>query len=797
MDETNIDNQRENIMRENVKTDEYRKIIEQSGFLCFVIENKTNFPYRFIAGNLKQYGLTEEYIKQKTDSLLELFFSADVQRIDYSLAGLFKGSSIGLQIECRMKGVSTDYRWVELKGSFSGKREDSFTELTLFVSDITQKKLADASLKYKMSFTNSLIDAIPNPVYYKNTAGVFLGVNAAYERLINKSRNQIIGKKIEDLIPKENIGLHHNNEDEVIKSRKTQIFEDRILYGDNTWHDVLVSRSTFVNANMTVGGIIGVINDITELKKKEEELKESEVNYKSLASYLPEIVIVHSEEKVIFINEIVETKLGYKSEELIGNSVFNFIHPSYHIKVRDQIKKSESSWQTNDYNLELVKKDGGSLLFKVKAASIVFLGKKSRVVVLTDITEKERADERIRNSELQFRAIWEGSFTGMRLLDENGNIVLVNEAFCRIFRKRKEELEGHLFTVIYNEEDSKQKLDRFIGRLKNKSIEAQYKVKVKLWDGATIWLEVSNSIISIPGKPALVLSFFKDISKMVEIERQLSLSQKMESVGLLAAGIAHEINSPMQFIGDNNSFLKDSLNSLFAYYQKAEEILLSCQARKEEDERIRGLNEMKESMDINFLLEEIPTAIEQTQTGIERVNKIVRALKDFAHPSAKEKSLSDINNGIEVTSVISKNQWKYISDLELNLAPDLPYVNCLLDEINQVILNMIINAVHAIEEKLGPEPEEKGKIVIETKHYDGIAEIIISDSGMGIKPENLNKIYDPFFTTKEVGKGTGQGLSIVHDIIVNKHGGSLSVESEYGKGTTFKIKLPILEGAAG
>jgi len=265
----------------------------------------------------------------------------------------------------------------------------------------------------------------------------------------------------------------------------------------------------------------------------------------------------------------------------------------------------------------------------------------------------------------------------------------------------------------------------------------------------------------------------------------------MESVGILAAGIAHEINTPMQYIGDNASFLKDSLVTFKQYFQKIDEILKENANQNIMQEVIRAIENARSEFDVEFLMEEVPQAIEQTQVGIGKVNKIVHALKDFAHPSSKEKSFSDLNHGIEVTITISKNQWKYVADLETDLAHDLPLINCVLDEVNQVILNMIINAAHAIEDKLGKEPTEKGKIRVQTLVKDDYAIIKISDNGHGIKPENLSKIFDPFFTTKEVGKGTGQGLAIGHDIIVNKHKGFISVNSVYGEGTEFTIKLPI------
>lgn len=183
--------------------------------------------------------------------------------------------------------------------------------------------------------------------------------------------------------------------------------------------------------------------------------------------------------------------------------------------------------------------------------------------------------------------------------------------------------------------------------------------------------------------------------------------------------------------------------------------------------------------------------MEQSNEGIERVTKIIKTLKDFSHPSLDAKAQADINKAISDTILISRNAWKYVAEVKTNLSPDIPNVNCYVDKLNQAVLNIIVNAAQAIEEKFRGNNSEKGLIKVETYKEDNFAVIKISDNGIGIPKENLDKIFDPFFTTKEVGKGTGQGLALVHDIIVNKHNGEIYVESESNVGTVFTIKIPI------
>ncbi|MGA2299021.1 MAG: response regulator [FCB group bacterium] len=281
----------------------------------------------------------------------------------------------------------------------------------------------------------------------------------------------------------------------------------------------------------------------------------------------------------------------------------------------------------------------------------------------------------------------------------------------------------------------------------------------------------------------------KIIAEYAQKAEQYAKAQKLSSIGQLAAGIAHEINTPMQYIGDNNYFFKESFGKLKEYVQELENRLINP-PESPFDKAEKELIKFKEEKEIDYLMKEIPIAMERTEDGINRVRNIISAMKKIAHPSGQQKTLSDINQAIEITSIITRNEWKYIADLELIPEPGLPPVKCLIDEINQVILNLIINSSHAIEEQVKKNIYAKGKITISTHSDSENVEIKISDNGCGIPSENLEKIFNPLFTTKDIGKGTGQGLAIALDIIENKHRGKINVESILEKGTTFTLLLP-------
>lgn len=266
---------------------------------------------------------------------------------------------------------------------------------------------------------------------------------------------------------------------------------------------------------------------------------------------------------------------------------------------------------------------------------------------------------------------------------------------------------------------------------------------------------------------------------------------KLESIGRLAAGIAHEINTPTQYVGDNTRFLKDSFEELIGLNENYQRLVTAAKNEPGTAELAAELASAIKQVDIEYLSSEVPEAIRQSLEGIERVTKIVSAMREFSHPESREKAASNINKAIESTITVARNEWKYVAEMVTDFDPDLPLVNCMLGEFNQVILNMIINAAHAIADVVHDGSKGKGKITVSTRWVDDWAEVCISDTGAGIPNEIASRLFDPFFTTKEVGKGTGQGLAIARSVIVDKHGGTITFDSELGGGTTFTIRLPI------
>ena len=283
-----------------------------------------------------------------------------------------------------------------------------------------------------------------------------------------------------------------------------------------------------------------------------------------------------------------------------------------------------------------------------------------------------------------------------------------------------------------------------------------------------------------------VLFLGSDITEQVILQQQLEQRNKLESIGQLSAGIAHEINTPAQFIGGNLRFLKDHFPGIQSILARAAD-----GGRVADVSNPSSAPSQKERRQLEYLIEEYPKAIDQSLDGIGRISSIVSALRDFSHPGSARRSLVNINKGLDSTIAVARNEWKYVADVETQFDPDLPMVECYPGELNQVFLNILINAVHAIRDVVGDGETQKGKIRVETRSGGDWVEVRISDSGTGIPPAIQDRIFDPFFTTKDIGKGSGQGLAITHTIVVQKHAGSIRFETGPGSGTTFIIRLPI------
>ena len=418
--------------------------------------------------------------------------------------------------------------------------------------------------------------------------------------------------------------------------------------------------------------------------------------------------------------------------------------------------------------------------------------------LITDITDRKESEERLRQAHLETRQLLASIPSVLIGLDDADRIIAWNAAAESLFGIPAQDAIGQLLDdcgIVWES-----------GGVLNSAAECRItgnttrhrEVVYQTCGGQEAWLDyVVSSMADHAGATGHVLIIASDISERKILEGQLTQAQKLESIGQLAAGIAHEINTPIQYVGDNTRFLRESVEDLMAVVDMYAGLLDPEHDAMSWDDRLAKANDTREDMDIEFLRDEIPKAFNQTLEGVDRVARIVRSMKEFSHPGGAEMQLADLNKAIESTVTVARNEWKYVADLTTELDPDLPPVPCFLGDFNQVVLNMIINAAHAIASALGEGNKERGLITITTKVIDDRAVVRISDTGAGIPDEYKARIFDPFFTTKEVGKGTGQGLAIAHNVIVKKHNGTLDCTSSAGEGTTFTIRLPLASSLVG
>jgi PAS domain S-box-containing protein len=389
-------------------------------------------------------------------------------------------------------------------------------------------------------------------------------------------------------------------------------------------------------------------------------------------------------------------------------------------------------------------------------------------------------------------------------------IVYCNKAAADMLGRRRDELIGSGLSAIAANNVSRTLDFRRDYETLAAGHNIAYESEAKAADGSTIWRGVTIiPIFDANGSLRYSVAMAADITAKKEAARQreelqaqlvaglrerermaneLHLAQKLESVGRLASGIAHEMNTPMQYVGDCVHFLKTGFLDVEQLVQGWQGWLADL-PENPRPEDLRGRSDtLIAQCDWEFLRAEIPKAFERLSEGISRVSNIVNAMKEFAHPDSNEQSAADINHAVRSTLIVATNVYKFVARVDTDLA-ELPDVICSVGEINQVFLSLLVNAVHGIED--AGRGIETGVISISTARVDDSIVTRFRDNGCGIPPENLSKLYDPFFTTKEVGRGAGQGLAIARSIIVDKHGGEIDVTSTVGCGTEFSVTLPI------
>jgi PAS domain S-box-containing protein len=670
--------------------------------------------------------------------------------------------------------------------------------------DISEQKRIEEGIDAFLAHTPALI-------YVRDRGGRYTLANQRFSRSAGRGVDQVRGLSDGELFPVD-LARHFGESHARVIESGTGVSFECVTHEAGGEHAYLCHEFPLRDDAGRVYAVGGIRTDITDRKRTEESLRQSQVRQRAiLESSLDCVVVMDATGCILDFNTAAERTFGYSQREILGRPMADLLLAP---AVRDAFDASlkrclEGSLdRLFDRRVEVTARRKGGAEFAIEMAVSVARYGGSPVVtaVLHDITERMQAHqklvqqtqhlehavgalERVRERERQVLASIPSIFVG---LDNQGSVTHWNPAAEKQFGLPPEQVIGKPLRELAIAWPAG-RIEDAIARC-NRLNEAVRLDELRVQDSTgreRILALTINRTETRGDEDGGVVVVGTNITERKAMEAQLMLAQKMESIGQLAAGIAHEINTPTQYVSDNTRFLRDAFKDLQRVLDDYEKLRAEARQGPVPAVTLDQLDGLLQEADLPFLTTEIPKAIEQSLEGLSRVAEIVRAMKQFSHPDQDEPELTDLNKAIENTVTVARNEWKYVAEVDLDLDPDLPAVPCLAGRFNQVILNLIVNAAQAIAEFLGEGAQTKGSIRITTRRVNDHVEVRVSDTGTGIPARIRNRIFDPFFTTKQVGKGTGQGLAIAHNIIVEQHGGAIGFESEEGKGTTFILSLPL------
>ncbi|MFW5489190.1 MAG: PAS domain-containing sensor histidine kinase [Desulfovibrio sp.] len=605
-------------------------------------------------------------------------------------------------------------------------------------------------------------DLLPNLVFFIDRECRLIWANRALLKALDKPIEDIKGLGCRQI-------LHFNNtfcEKCAPTTKGCHEFVNHQVWIENLsgWFDI-TAHPLEIAENNVQGTIISAF-DVTNAMRVEEAFNRAEEQYRSIFdNSLEGLYQTSVTGSILRVNRAFTGIMGYDSPELFLKKVQNiseiYVYPQQRNRLLSLLRRRG---RVKGFTIQVYRADGTIIWISLSGHGVFKNQEMTHLEgSIRDVSQLMKARRRLRDSETFMRAVMNGIRAAIFVIaPKTGIIVESNDEAKRLVGYLEKPLQGENFNSIAELHNAETDMETMDGL----NVEAT----LTRPDGAMVPVYRSTLGLRYRGTIHRVEILF-DTTERKTLERNLLHAQKLESIGQLAAGIAHEINTPMQYVDGNLQFLK-TVHETF-------------------DKIFGSSDELKDNETLAFYRKETPKALEQAMEGVERVTTIVKAMKRFSHPGTEDKIPTDINKAVENTVTIARNEWKYTAEMVMDLAPDLPPVPCYPGDFNQAMLNILINASHAVQDVV-KEGDEKGTITISTCLTGPFVRIDISDTGTGIPPDARKKIFDPFFTTKDPGKGTGQGLAITYSII-KKHKGAIDFESEMGKGTTFHIYLPLRE----
>jgi PAS domain S-box-containing protein len=672
------------------------------------------------------------------------------------------------QAEFRIVLPDGSIRWERSQGQLE-LVQGAATRITGALIDITEHKQNEERLR----ILSSAVEQSPVSILIANLNDEIEYVNARLTESTGYTLEELKGehpRKLSAAMPPEHFreiaaALQTGQWQGVVRTTKKN--------GELFWQSVFIGLIRDANGKPT--HMIALAEDITERLKMESALKLSEERFRIVAESSGDSIY----EWDLVTDLITTTGVLAPGTNVVPGAPYSarefrerYYHPDDRERLEAATRRHLDHGEPLREEIRLILAPGETRYYFLQGSAVRdAAGRPVKLIGASrDITDQKKVER----ANAQLAAIVENADAAIISMDTSRVVRTWNRGAERLYGYSAEEMIGRTMASLIPPERAAENTV-FMDRLRRGEAVKHVETMRLTRSGEPIPVLLTLSPMQDRHGTFLGIAHVaEDITHVKELERQLAQTQKLESIGQLAAGIAHEINTPIQYIGDNGKFLEGAFRDLVKFTE--------AHRRGTGDDGV-----------FDYLRNEVPEAIEQLLEGVDHVARIVLAMKEFSHPGSAEKIPVDINRSIESTILVSKNEWKYLADLTTDFDRELPSVPCLAGEFNQVILNLIVNAAHAISDVL-KDSGGRGTIHIATRRDGPMVEIRVSDTGCGIPKANQSKIFDPFFTTKPVGKGTGQGLAIAYGVIVQKHGGAIQVESEPGSGTTFIIRLPLAAG---
>ncbi|MGO9568035.1 MAG: PAS domain S-box protein [Desulfomonilaceae bacterium] len=702
-------------------------------------------------------GYALEEIQQSFDFWVRMLHPKDRNRALESVYAHLEGRTDYYEDEYRVKAKSAEWKWIFSRGKVVERDPDGKpVRMTGTYLDITDRKRTEESLKNLVGFRQTLIDSIPNPVFYKDIKGRYLGCNEAFAALVGLPKEKVVGKSVYEIVPKQLADIWRGKDQELFDRPYIQIFEFTIPHPDGAERTLVNHKAPFFDPDGALAGLIGVMVDITDRLRAEEAVRQSEERYRTLVEESFDGIFVQNGSKIIFANSRLYDMLGYSQGELEGLDHWIIYHPEYQEITRVRaVARMRGEEVVPQYEVKLQRKDGSTFDGEISARAVKVKGEPGVQVWVRDVSKRKRSEEVQR----RLATAVEQAVEAIVITDTEGNIQYVNPAFEQTSGYTQDETLGQNPKLLKSGEHDRAFYENLWDTI----------TRGQVWTGCFInkrkdgSLYHEDSTISpvrdSRGKIVNYVAVKRDITEHLKLSRQLLQAQKMEAIGTLAGGIAHDFNNLLQVtLGFSELLLAE---------------------KREDDPDYADLSKILQS----------------ARSGAE----LVQGLLTFSRKVEPKPIPLNLNRRIRQVEKLLRRTIPKIIDIQMDLSGDLAEIDADPTQMEQLLMNLAVNARDAMP--------DGGKLIVGTRNVALDEEycrihagakpgeyvlLTVADTGHGMDKATIDHIFEPFYTTKESGRGTGLGLATVYGI-VNQHRGHITCESELGKGTTFSVYLPAIE----